>query len=1311
MIRNLILSILVMTAVLTSRTITSADTRGVVITEDITGSVSFELEKLENAVYRKLVSESDFMPVGSYPGTAYLEKYYFFASPHGVIPGLHYNILSSEEYDRSAIIPAPGFKKGTDGIWYETVSEPEVRKDPELPHFDMYFYGKMHGMEIYKLIFRPLIFKGNRAIFAKKSEVSIRFDEPFTETGIKTDKEPDDFFLSRVINYNIASANMRSHEKSRVPVFLDRQTEWVRLKISQEGMYRITGSYLRNAGLDISSVLCDRIRVFSSAGPDLPNLANAPSYHGAVEISRKITDSNGNGFFDPEDQIIFYAAGPVGRVPENNDYYVSKYSDHSYYWIDTGKGSETDGKNFRDISSQSNDLTEQNEFLRHIFDDSRNNLYYQNYYYAWYNRSINPGSSLDISFDIENLSLSNPVKLKVRHSEDFAINMLNRYSNNALVRYRINNGPEGSFDSSGIVVTAEIAPELFSEGTNRITLQNISPASIKYYNGFNVIYTAEIEAKDSDTYFYSESSEPGDFKFILNNSDGRKLYDITDPYNAGLMTVNNGYASVKTESSKSAYLLFSGNFKTPAGIEIVDYTSKRTLHSVNDNYDMVIIAPDEFYNFIKRDETGYLRQQEIYDNGVKSVFVANMKDISNEFGRGYQEPAATRNFIRYVHENWNAQYFLLAGDGNYYTKGQSGVNEKNLIYTSDPSFGTHVGSGSDNFYANLYSAISAQHVALGRITASNLNELRNVLTKTVSFMKNEMPGNHRTRILLVADDERNPDTGSWGETLHIRFTEERISNVIPDNYRQRKIYLTEYPFEFSATAGMPVKSKAGEDIIRSLNEGVNLFVYVGHGSPMQLAHERVFTPASLSKINNADRYFFMIGATCSFGVFNDPSAKYLMEQMLIAPNRGSIGLINSIAPVFSGSNETLTGNILQAAFSDPVNKKSIGTSFKEAMMISPKPNSNYYMLTGDPSLIFFGDKNIVESEESLDLYTLVPDSIRSQVNYSIADIDLPEKEGIMTTMIVDSEIRRAYFNTQHWSPERDSLRYWLPGNVVLSAKSSISDGQSVARFILPKDLTYGEEKGRVIFYGHDPSGAEFSGSIDRVSILGGAEIVTKDTIPPQITILFNSINYIEGDPIGTSPVVIAKISDESGINTSGSIGHKILLEINGESIDITSGFTYELDSYTQGTVSYQLVDLSPGKHTVKVSAWDTFNNYNEKTKDFEVIDDSRKTEKWIGNLLNHPNPVQNRGTDFGFTVNSPADLERYSVTVYTINGRKIASVENRMPNFGTQFQSVYWDGRDDDGDIPANGVYIYVLRAGFNDGKSVNKKGKLIFAR
>jgi hypothetical protein len=1306
----LILIFLVFSVSATAKTTFGPD---FVAIEDNAGAVlSIQDIEINGKIFKKLVLPDDYARYTSYPETELFEKAYYFAAPEGKEPVMNVSVSGTQRFRPEELVPARSFIYGKDGFAKAVYEIPENRTDVLKQHAEIIFHGYSDAMKLYKVIVRPLVYDGTSAVLAGRIVVSVKFDSSFDDPA-KSERKRG-VLSDIVINYGLAAEDPVMPQKLIVPTFLDRKTEWVRLKIKDEGIYRVSGAALRNAGIDIGSVMCERIRLFSGAGKDIDNNPVVPIFHGAVEASRRVTDTNGNGIFDDNDHIIFYATGTTSR--SGAGYYYNKYSEHSYYWIDPGIGSSETGRDISTLSAEGDAFTDVSIFKRYEFSDTRNGLFYKADVFTWFNSIIEPYKTKSISFNMKNISEFYPVTVKVNHSTEIPEIRDSEIRNTSNIRYAINSLT--SAESAATTFTSDHLSSIFSpNSSNVMTMTNLNGTYKKYFNGYEITYYGTVSAGSSDEIFYNPPGTIGvSCNFITEDSSGRELFDITDPLNIRSSVIDNGTIKVAPQTLNSCYLLFSGTYKNPVEIRTYDNTSKQTLHSMTNQTDMVIISPIDFYDFLSNDETGYLRAHIEADNDVSTIKVVSIEDIFNEFGRGYQEPAATRNFIEYAKENWGAEYFLLAGDGNYYIKNESGVPEKNLIYPSDTRYSTSVGLGSDDFYANLYSTSSAQNVSLGRFTASNITELRNIIQKTIEHIKNSNPGIHRSKILLVADDERNPDfSGTWLEKWHISNTEEDITSSIPEYYKTEKVYLTEYPFEYFSSTGMYFKPKAQEDIVRKLQEGVNLFCFVGHGAPMQLAHERAFNATAFGNVSNAGKYYFMIGATCSFGVFNDPSLKTLSEQMLIAPNRGSVGLINSVRGSFSGPNELLVGAILNAAFEDPTKKLSIGKAFKIGKTKIWGTNSATYMLIGDPALVFFNDKTIVEAQDSVELTTLKLDSISSDINYALAP-GITDRSGVLNAVIVDSKVQRSYFNWDEWVdslgvPVTSPLEYELPGKVILSAKSSIENGSSVTKFILPKDLSYGENKGKVLFYGYNGAGNEFTGSINNVSIRGDADITVTDSIPPQIRILYNGLNYVAGDPIGSSPVIYAEISDENGINTSGGVGHKITIETDGNVIDATSNFNYELDSYRKGYTFYQFVDLAPGEHNIKVTAWDNFNNYNEKSETFTVISESSKDENWIGNLLNHPNPIKRKGTTFGFTVNSPISLDSYTLSIYTVNGRKIKVVKGESVNTANQFQQVFWDGRDADGDIPANGVYIYVLRAKFYDGKTVSKKGKLIFAR
>ena len=62
------------------------------------------------------------------------------------------------------------------------------------------------------------------------------------------------------------------------------------------------------------------------------------------------------------------------------------------------------------------------------------------------------------------------------------------------------------------------------------------------------------------------------------------------------------------------------------------------------------------------------------------------------------------------------------------------------------------------------------------------------------------------------------------------------------------------------------------------------------------------------------------------------------------------------------------------------------------------------------------------------------------------------------------------------------------------------------------------------------------------------------------------------------------------------------------------------------------------------------------------------------------------------------------MVIVDIRGRVVRNLIDGQERFG--FQSVVWDGKNDDGDVVSSGVYFYQIRS-----SSFTEAGKLVFLR
>jgi len=79
---------------------------------------------------------------------------------------------------------------------------------------------------------------------------------------------------------------------------------------------------------------------------------------------------------------------------------------------------------------------------------------------------------------------------------------------------------------------------------------------------------------------------------------------------------------------------------------------------------------------------------------------------------------------------------------------------------------------------------------------------------------------------------------------------------------------------------------------------------------------------------------------------------------------------------------------------------------------------------------------------------------------------------------------------------------------------------------------------------------------------------------------------------------------------------------------------------------------------------------------------------WSASVPNYPNPFKD---DTYFTFKLTQIPDELKIIIYTIAGRKIKEIKLSAAELKFDFNRIFWDGRDQDGDLAANGVYLYKI--------------------
>jgi hypothetical protein len=169
----------------------------------------------------------------------------------------------------------------------------------------------------------------------------------------------------------------------------------------------------------------------------------------------------------------------------------------------------------------------------------------------------------------------------------------------------------------------------------------------------------------------------------------------------------------------------------------------------------------------------------------------------------------------------------------------------------------------------------------------------------------------------------------------------------------------------------------------------------------------------------------------------------------------------------------------------------------------------------------------------------------------------------------------------------------------------------------------------------------------------------------------------------------------------------VLDENTERAIVLNDLYEADLDTYRSGQVRYRLNKLAEGPHTLRLKAWDVFNNSSETSTEFVV---SSSAEMALAHVLNYPNPFTTH-TEFFFEHNRPCNTLNVQVQVFTVSGRLVKTLSRQLACEGYRSEGLAWNGLDDFGDKLGRGVYVYRLHVTTPEGERAEKFEKLVILR
>ncbi len=1093
----------------------------------------------------------------------------------------------------------------------------------------------------------------------------------------------DSIMAGTVINsgqfYKFGVASASQAMKRQVVDPFAGSASWARIAVTESGVTRLTGAQLAQAGFNLTDLRSDSIRMFYAGGTN-PEYSPAAPDPELYQIAISVV-GGGDGNFGAGDYLLFYAEAPsrFEFVDGHPGYLKNSYNDKNYYWLALG-GQESQpalrwtfvsgapsGSSDAVVSTTRHSIRVEQDKIIKVDSDGRIRDYF-NWY--WSNKTDQA-----ISANLLNCVPGDSVSVVLSAVSIFAGTTL-RLNGVPMSAGYISNNKYHFWDNSGAAVS----------GLNVFDAHVTTGVGSPYLDYLDIDYPMHLWYSGRQMELNS-TGHAGYIEYVVSGyTASHQVLDITDPdapiiiSGVKIVTDTAYFERPELAQSVSRYLVYaSGDVYSPVAVDRITIGALR-----NDvaQHDCVAIAPRRFLSALD-DYVQYRLAQSGY-----RIKLAAVEDIYDEFGFGLESPMAIRNYLRYAYEHFDPPVpfaALLVGDGHYDYLDNLGLHTPSYIppflWDRDFSagddnyvyFGQYDWLDSDSSY--VYQSDRGWDMMIARWPVRSTSEIADHIAAIKQYESPEGKGSWRSRITYVADDEFKG--GYSGEIIHTAQAETLAVYHTPAEFVKQKIYLTDYPF-----ASNGEKPAATDDIIKAVNDGTLMLNYIGHGSPDVWADEHVLRKSrDLGRMTNTDKPTVIVAGSCSIGFFDDPGQEGMAEVLFRQPG-GAIETVSATRLVYATDNAIFNYDLYDGIFGQRLNVSE--ATYAAKMM--HQYGFNYSLVLNDRTYVVFGDPLGKFGIPEYHLVFSTADSVLTPLQQFTFTGTATDDDG--NPAAVDGLADITVFDSRIVKHHPLGIDYSLGGPVIFRGSVEVQGGQFSGAFMVPLDVDYGGLSAKINGYA-DFGAVSAIGGLDSLAVALTAA-TTGDNTGPEIEYRFADVpDFVSGDRIPTNATITLVLDDESGINLTGGLGHRIEMVIdndNSATVNLTDRFTYTPGSYRQGGLEFALPDLTPEKHIFRITAWDNANN--PASVEFEAVP-SQESRIAINEVLNWPNPMEER-TEFFFDLSESA--ESVELQIFTLAGRLIKSFRAEDVTVGRNRRFV-WDGRDMDGDRVAQGVYIYKITA------------------
>jgi uncharacterized repeat protein (TIGR01451 family) len=678
-------------------------------------------------------------------------------------------------------------------------------------------------------------------------------------------------------------------------VSLDGRTA-VKISVSSEGWYRVTGAQLVAAGF--SSNLNSRTLHLYAEGVEQPLLVSSKS-----------------GVLGPNDSIEFYGTG-----------IDTPFSGTRVYWLTSGWG---DGMRISSVEAAGSGTPSATSFPLTVLFQQRTT-----YFAALLNGENNDNffgalvttTPIDQVLNIAHFDANSSVPATlsvtlqgVTQGQDHRVDV------------DLNGVPLGEMDFSGqanSTNTFSVSAGSLQTGSNTVTLTSLDgDMDVSLVQSIELTY-AHAYSADSD--WLRATAQAGETIRIGGFAQPSvEVFDITDPtaiiqLNAPVTTDGASYGVTLTVDGPSGtertLLAFAGDqISTP---EALMYHAPSALQSDRQGANYIVITHPDFLQSVEP-------LVKLHESEGESVAVVTTDQIYDAFNYGERSPFALRAYLQFAATQWRVKptAVLLVGDAsldprNYLGFGDSDFVPTRMIQTA--AFKTASDDWLTDFNQSGYETIPT-----GRLPVSTPAEAALVVSKIVNYESGAATGSWQNQAVMIAD--QNIDANFTAET-------NSAAAVLPSSLQVTKIL-----------ANGQNSNLVRQQINSALNSGALLVNYAGHGSEQQWSFADLFDDSSATALTNGNQLPMYLLMDCLNGFFQDVYGTSLSTSLMLAPNGGAVAVWASSGFTDAAPQGTMDQAFLSAWAANP--QLPVGSAILAAKSGITDPDvRRTWILFGDPEM-------------------------------------------------------------------------------------------------------------------------------------------------------------------------------------------------------------------------------------------------------------------------------------------------------------------------------------------------------------------------